>query len=69
MISESAQPFSFLNANDVCGKWCKLDFDLYGIHTKKKKPFCNAFAFQTTGKKKYKKYGKVKTKCINIKEL
>ena len=36
---------------------------------KKKKPFCNAFAFQTTGKKKYKKYGKVKTKCINIKEL
>ena len=28
-ISESAGPFSFLNG--VRGKWCKLDFELYGI--------------------------------------
>ena len=32
-ISESARPFSFLNG--VQGKWCKLNFELYGIHTKK----------------------------------
>ena len=31
-ISESSRPFSILNG--VYGKWCKLDFDLYGIHTK-----------------------------------
>ena len=30
---ESSRPFSILNG--VYGKWCKLDFDLYGIHTKK----------------------------------
>ena len=32
-ISKSARPFSFLN--EVQGKWCKLDFELYGIHAKK----------------------------------
>ena len=32
-ISESARPFSFLNG--VQGKWCKLNFELHGIHAKK----------------------------------
>ena len=33
VISESPQPSSFLNG--LLSKWCKLDFELYEIHTKK----------------------------------
>ena len=40
-ISESARPFSFLNG--VHNKWCKLDFELYEIHTKTI-AFYNTFA-------------------------
>ena len=32
-IWDSAWPFSFLNG--IFGKWCKLNFELYGIHKKK----------------------------------
>ena len=41
-ISESAQPFSFLDG--VHDKLCKLDFELYKIHAKKL-AFCNTFAY------------------------
>ena len=40
-ILESARPFSFLNG--IHGKWCKLDFEHYGIHANKL-AFCNTFA-------------------------
>ena len=40
-ISEPARSFSFLNG--VHGKWCKLDFELYGIHNKEI-AFSNTFA-------------------------